>query len=456
MLMAAAMCCAPFTVTAEESLPAPKYIFYYIGDGMGVSPVITAETYNRDILRSPRPLLMLQFPVASMCYTYSASDPVTDSAAAGTALSTGHKTRNGMLGMGPDTTAVTSIASQLFDRGWGVGIVTSVAADDATPGAFYAHVPYRKMYRDIDLAAARCGYDFIAGAGMSAVTDSAVVAAMTENGVQLVRGASGIAEINSRRVVLLADESAHPWNIGYTIDSIAGALTLPVMAEACLTQLERNGRDRFFMMVEGGNIDHALHANDGGAAVKEIIKFNEALAVAYDFYLRHPDETLIVVTADHDTGGSALIRPEGAPAPNLGLYDWQRVSKEEFSDFCKNVARRRDIFTWDDMARYLTDNLGFFTHIPVSPEGEQMLRDKFEAAIILRNSPDQETLYANFNDFAVTVFEMLNDAAGVGFTTTNHSGMPAPVFAVGVGADLFRHMNNNSDLPGIMRRIAGL
>lgn len=74
------------------------------------------------------------------------------------------------------------------------------------------------------------------------------------------------------------------------------------MTESCLKHLERNGRDRFFMMVEG-NIDHAAHANDGGTVIKEVLNFNEALKIAYDFYLAHPEETLIVVTADHETGG---------------------------------------------------------------------------------------------------------------------------------------------------------
>ena len=118
------------------SADAPKYIFYFIGDGMGHGAVMAAQTYNRVVLGNDEPLLMMQFPVAGMLETYSASSTVTDSAAAGTALSTGSKTRNGMLGMDADTTAVTSMAAVLHDAGWGVGLVTNVSPDDATPGAF--------------------------------------------------------------------------------------------------------------------------------------------------------------------------------------------------------------------------------------------------------------------------------------------------------------------------------
>ncbi|MDE5838247.1 MAG: alkaline phosphatase, partial [Paramuribaculum sp.] len=144
----------------------PKYIFYYIGDGMGMGQVMSAEAYNRTVYNNSTPLLMMQFPVASVATTYSASSPVTDSAAAGTSLAAGSKTNNGMLGMNADTVNVTSIAKQLFDLGYGVGIVTSVAPDDATPAAFYAHVPKRSMFYEIGKQAAESGYDFIGGANL--------------------------------------------------------------------------------------------------------------------------------------------------------------------------------------------------------------------------------------------------------------------------------------------------
>ncbi|MDE6160094.1 MAG: alkaline phosphatase, partial [Muribaculaceae bacterium] len=135
LLMAAGML-AVAAIGAQAQ--APKYIFYFIGDGMGMGPVMAAQTYKRVVRADAEPLTMMQFPVVAWCQTWSASSTTTDSAAAGTALSTGTKTRNGMLGVAPDSTAVTSIAADLHNMGWGVGITTSVAADDATPGAFYA------------------------------------------------------------------------------------------------------------------------------------------------------------------------------------------------------------------------------------------------------------------------------------------------------------------------------
>ncbi len=449
------------TLSAAARDQGPRYIFYFIGDGMGMGPVMTAQAYNREILKNDQPLLMMQFPVVSWCMTYSASHSITDSAAAGTALSTGHKTKNGMLGMDPDTVSVTSIARQFKDAGYGVGIVTSVAPDDATPGAFYAHVPYRKLYYDIDIQAARSGYDFLAGAGLlgtvTADGDSTdVLDVMAEQGVQMIYGPDEITRINSDKVFLVNPRGTSPYNIGYTIDSIGGVLTLPLIAETCLEHLERVSPDRFFMMVEGGNIDHALHGNDGGAAVKEVLNFDQALKVAYDFYLAHPDETLILVTADHDTGGMVNVHSRTGQHMPLGVFDWQKVSKEEFSNYCKSLLRDRRVYRWEDMQEYLEQNLGLFTHIPVSEERLESLKKMFNDTFEMRNSADQKTLYASFNAFAVEVFKLVNDAAGAAFTTVGHSGNPVPVFAVGVGSDEFKGLNNNSDLPAKIRRLCGL
>lgn len=188
----------------------PKYIFMYIGDGMGMGPVVAAETYNRTILRSDKPLTMMQMPVVGWCMTYSASSDVTDSAAAGTALSTGYKTTNGMLGMRPDSTEVCSIARELKNMGYGVGVVTSVAPDDATPGAFYAHVPSRKMYYEIGTQMAESGYEFVAGAGLRGLSsdgrETDLADRFAKNGVQIVRGPEAVVSIASDKVLLLNPE----------------------------------------------------------------------------------------------------------------------------------------------------------------------------------------------------------------------------------------------------------
>ncbi|MDE6321543.1 MAG: alkaline phosphatase [Muribaculaceae bacterium] len=439
-------------VSMVANAAAPRYVFYFIGDGMGMGHVMTTQTYNRMIRKSADPLLMMQFPVASMCMTYSASSPVTDSAAAGTALACGHKTKNGMLGMDADSTVVYSISHDLLQQGYGVGIITSVYQDDATPGAHYAHVASRKMYYDIDCHAAESGFQFIGGAGLHGGTvDGQPTDAeqrLTDAGYTIVSSTDGIEQINSEKIYLVSPDEERTWNIGYTIDSIPTALNLPDMTRACLKHLERVTPQKFFMMVEGGNIDHAAHANDGGAVVKEIINFNEALQVAYDFYLQHPDETLIVVTADHDTGGMALNNAARGDKMGLRYIDAQKKSKEEFSAECKAMLRSRRVYQWEDMRQMLEDNFGFWSVVPVSDKQTESLKEKFESTFELRNSADQETLYASFNAFAVEVFKVLDSYTGIAWTTTSHTGNPVPVFAIGVGADQFKGLNNNIEIPG--------
>lgn len=459
-IFSAALMAAAITATAWAK--APNYIFFFIGDGMGIAQVTNAQLYNARVLGNSTPLLSTTFPVASMATTHSASSDVTDSAAAGTALSTGHKTVNGMLGVTPDSVAVTSVAKKLFDAGYGVGIVTSVAIDDATPGAFYAHVPSRSQYYDIGRQLAECGYQFAAGASLRGAFDKQgnptdLMKYFDEANVSVSYGLDSIDTTAQRLLVLSPFHKEKQNEIGFTIDSIAGALTLPALTRAGLDQLKRTSPDRFFMMVEGGNIDHAGHGNDGGTILREVINFNQALQEAYDFYLAHPDETLIVVTADHETGGMSVGCRETGYSVRLENAAGQKISKEEFSNLCRAMLRSRRIYTWDDMEEILRDELGFGVNLKLTPEETERLHTMFDEVFEKRASGlDQKTLYATFDGFTNEVFNILNAKSGMGWTTGGHSGMPVPVYAVGVDSQLFSPLNDNTDIPAKILSIAGI
>lgn len=438
--------------TAVWAWAAPDYVFYFIGDGMGMGHVMAAQHFSRTVLGSDSALLMMRFPAVGAVTTYSVSSGVTKSPAAGTALATGHKTNNDMIGVLPDTSAVRSIAVDLKARGYGIGIVTSVAADDATPGAFYAHVPSRSMYQLIDQQAVYSGVDFLAGSTLGR-GEKELADLIAQSGITLTNDPT---VSSSSRIFLVSPEDArlHSGNIGYSIDSIPGALTLTAMTEACLRHLEQTSPRHFFMMVEGGNIDHAAHANDAGTVIREIIAYQDALRLAYDFYLRHPDRTLIVVTADHDTGGMALGNNHIPYDLQLQHLAHQRVSKPAFSDMCKSILKSRQVYTWDDMRQYLEDNLGLWRSVPLTQEQTRELEEEFQAVFSGRNRrPDQKTYSGEFNPFAVKVFEILDQVTGIGWTATSHTGNLVPIYAIGQGADRFDGLLDNTQIPKIIMEI---
>lgn len=447
-----------FAVLAGRTAEAPRYIFYFIGDGMGMGQVMATEAYNRTILGSSEPLLMMQFPVTSQSTTYSFSSPVTDSAAAGTALATGIKTRNGMLGMDPDSIPVTSVARELADRGYGIALITSVPIDDATPGAFYAHVPSRGQYYDIGRQLAESGYDFLAGSNLRGTLDKEgnpndLIPTIESAGYTIARGMDQLAAATSPRVLLLNPEEIELSQINFTIDSVQGALTLPSMTAAGIAHMTTHRPDRFFMMVEGGNIDYGGHANDGGTVIKETLNFQEALRHAYDFYRTHPEETLIIVTADHETGGLGLGNNNVGYDLRLGYYDYQKISKDRFAEYCRSLSKSRRIYTWEDMREYLADHFGFWGPVPVTDEQTAMLREEFEKCMRGDTSDDKKTLYNTFNTFTEQVFRILDNLTGLGWTTNHHSGGLVPVYAVGKGAELFAPLNDNTSIPAKIRTL---
>lgn len=459
---------AAMAVTMAAMAGAPKYIFYFIGDGMGMAPVMATEAYLRLVKNEGQKLAMTQFENAGWVQTWSASSPVTDSAAAGTALSTGHKTNNGMLGMNADTVNVTSIAKNLQAMGFGIGLVTNGAADDATPAAFYAHVPNRSMYYEIGKDAAYCGYDFIAGSGLRGTkhkdgTQNDLYDVLEQNGVQILRGQDGaraVAQSQSRRIMLLNPEGyGDPNEMGFVTDNVGSddtGLTLQIATRACMDHLLKNSPDRFFMMVEGSLIDHALHGNDGSSAIKEVIEMNACIDLALEFYEKHPDETLIVVTADHDTGGMSV----GCKSTGYNAYpanvDCQKTSKGAFSDFCANLLKENKDMTWTEMQDILKEKMGFWTTVKLKESQTQELEKAFEDNFVHRNAEDEKGLYKTSNAFASQVFNIYSAATGWGFTTPNHTGNPVPVFAKGEGAQIFARMLNNTEIaPAILKLAQG-
>lgn len=452
-ILAAAALSVIFAAQAET----PKYIFYFIGDGMGMGPVMAAQTYKRMVQGDDKGLLMTQFPHAGWARTFSASSPVTDSAAGGTALATGHKTNNGMLGQDADTVNVYSVAKVLHDKGYGVGIVTNGAADDATPAAFYAHQPKRSMFYEIGKDAAASGFEFIAGAGLRGAKDNDLYDVIDAAGYTVLRGAQGAAKVpeTSGKIMLLNPEGYGDSNeMGFITDTVGGdgvGLTLAMATQAAIDHLEKVSPDRFFMMVEGSLIDHALHGNDGSSAVREVMGLDDVVAKAWEYYQKYPEETLIIITADHDTGGMTV----GCRASGYNAFpkyvDNQHISKGAFSDLCAKMLKADATPTFEEVQAMIDRYLGLGSAVKLKESQEKALREAYETTFVNRTATDEKGLYKTSNAFAAEVFRIYNDCAGWGFTTPNHTGNPVPVFAAGRGAEKFgRSIDNTEIVPTIL------
>lgn len=452
---------AVFLLTVS-AFPQAKYVFYMIGDGMGPNEVLAAEMYlaelNGEIGRQQ--LCMTQFPYSGQASTYSASNSITDSSAAGTCLASGKKTTNGMLGVTSDGTPVPSIAEILHEKGWRVGVMTSVSIDHATPGAFYAHSDKRSNYYLIGSQLAASGYEFFGGSSFLQPTDKKNPDAQNlydlceNNGYVFLHGLDEMGNANTFDKIILIPENegrnvreAGPGMLPYALDKKTSDLTLPQITLSAIKFLSSKS-EPFFMMVEGGAIDWACHGNDAAAAIGEVIEFDAAIKEAYNFYLQHPDETLIVVTADHETGGMSL--GNNHYELHLRYLENQKMSAGKISDEIKALQRKfGKKLKWEQVKEVFVNCLGLYDKVPVSAEDDAALQLTFKQ-MMKNKAADTKTLYASLSALSDQAVQLLNKMAEIGWTTHSHSAAAVPVFAIGAGAERFTGWHDNSELMGLI------
>ena len=432
-----------------------KYVFYFIGDGMGVNQVNAAETYLGALEGriGISELCFPSFPYFGLINTQSATNGVTDSAAGGTALASGNKTKNGALGVLKDlTTPVTCIAHWAKDAGAAVGITTSVSIDHATPAAFYSHVAKRGMTYEIGSQLPSSGFDFFAGSDFVKPNNPDggpdLYAQAQAAGYTIARGYKDYQKKAKKadKMILFQPEAASKVEVGsipYALDRTKNDLTLQDITRAAINFLTKQQKDGFFLMVEGGKIDWACHANDP-AFISELIDMDNAVKVAYEFYQQHPDETLIVITADHETGGLVLGR--GPYELNLKAIASQRMSMVKLERELKAKKEKMgDKFTWEEGKKFLTDNFGFWGDVKVSDDQASRLERSFNE-FIEKNDPGR---------LSGTVKRVISECALIGWQSGGHSNGYVPAFAIGVGAEQFHGRFDNTEICKKMAKAAG-
>ncbi|MBO5724151.1 MAG: alkaline phosphatase [Lentisphaeria bacterium] len=418
----------------------PKYIFLFIGDGMSTPQRMLAEEVSRHLGKGKLRINTMEYHATTR--TASASNIITDSAASATAIACGVKTTNGFLGVDPKKQPLESVADLAKKKGLKVGIITTVTLNHATPGGFYAKRPSRKMYYEIGLDLINSPFDYFGGGGIAKNDDKKsplykgdLYKLAAAKGFKVVRNSKEFHALRkgSGRVIAVGAPSSLP----YAIDSRNSSI--PTLAQYTAKGIELLDNPKgFFMMVEGGLIDYCGHANEGGANFREVLAFNDAVQKAFDFAAKHPRETLIIVTGDHETGGMTLGRSSaGLRVDYLAL---QKCSFSAFNSKVKSEEKKAGSagkkLTFKDVQKMMTECFAF-----------KFSKDAKEGVILL-NAAEIKSLEKAFvrKQLYNAVRALFNQKSGVGWTTGGHTAVPVLTTASGQKAELFQGFIENTDI----------
>ncbi len=317
---------------------------------MGVTHISATESYMSYKVGKlgGEQLTMTQFPYYGMATTYGLVKNVSCSAASGTAIACGEKVLGGTIGVSKDGANLKSIAYILKEEGYKIGLLTTVPINHATPAAFFAHNSKRTNYYEISSEIPASGFDFYAGSGFLQFTgkdnDKESTEAVLERGGYTV--SYGVEEFRKESVgkdkMVFCQAKNRGKSAGYYVSdgledlgvkSTGGSVedADATMAEMLELALEYLGDEKpFFIMGEGGITDWASHENRTMSTIESVIDFDDAIKVAYEFYKKHPDETLIVVTSDHETGGMSL-------GCGRATIDWKTLETQWIESGKKNI-----------------------------------------------------------------------------------------------------------------------
>ncbi|MGL5273772.1 MAG: alkaline phosphatase, partial [Phocaeicola sp.] len=244
-------------------------------------------------------------------------------------------------------------------------------------------------------------------------------------------------------------------SIPYAIDRKKGDLSLEEITRAGIHFLSKEKDKGFFLMVEGGKIDWACHANDAATVVHEVIDFDNAIKVAYEFYQQHPDETLIVITADHETGGLALGR--GRMVLNLQSLKSQKMSESGFTAKLNALRKKNAERTtpWEAVKQALKESYGFWDSIELDEKQENRLKEVYSKTFEKQSTEVHESEYQKAELMAAEAQKIMSEVAQLSWASGNHSAGYVPVYAIGVGAEIFQGRMDNTEIPVRLGKAAG-
>lgn len=493
----------------ETKVSTPKYIFLFIGDGMSYPQIQLTNYYlnasaqnnggtvvvkdeEKEILKSENKLTMMDFPVAGSAQTYDSTSFAPDSASTATSIATGKKTWSGSINVSEDfSQKYETIAEKLKEqKDYKIGIISSVNINHATPAAFYSHQESRNNYYEIGLEMIESGFDYFAGGGLKKTTgankdqenlyDLAAKAGYT---VVKTQAEAEKLTAGTEKVIAIDEHLADSDAMAYELDREDGQWGLEDYVDKGIELLDNeNG---FFMMIEGGKIDWACHANDAASTITDTIAMDKAIARAVEFYNEHPDETLILVTGDHETGGLTI----GFAGTNydtfLRNFENQKISYAKFdSDYV--AAYKENKTDFDTVMKDVTELFGLAAPTTSSsdnttqkdnadshPESEDdgnlvmteyeygLLKAAYETTMSRTGeesefSQEEYVMYGSYEPLTVTITHILNNKSGINFGSYAHTGLPVEVFAKGAGAEKFEGYYDNTDIYNKLAALTGV
>ena len=444
----------------------PKYVFVFIGDGMSTPQRMVAEDFAAKTGHGR--LAMNSLPYQVNTRTKSANSIITDSAAAGTAIACGVKTDNCMIGVAPDGTPVESAAEVAKRSGMKVGIVTTTTIMHATPAAFYAHRRNRGETYRIGLDLVDSGFDYFAGGGFDGKENDSTDSKYRGNIYDLARKAGyTVATNRAAWAALRSGEKAlctfTKRHLDFEIDR--DPAVQPSLAELVKKGIEViDGPDGFFLMCEGGTVDFSAHANDAATNLRDVIALDSAVRVALAFAAKHPDETLVITTGDHETGGLSMGFVGTGGKFHVDRLANQKRSTEKFSQTIKAMLKANVNLTFDEVRPMVAETYGLVFDgdandpMKVTEAEVELLKKALEKdRSYIRNRTADTTAHdvRRRYVFASTARGILAAHAGIGWGSSSHTALPTFTTAQGTGAEILVGMMENADIGERLKRLLG-
>lgn len=467
----------------------PKYVFVFIGDGMSYPQIQSAAYYTGkdaagivDVVKksenpsdSPemKALSFYQFPVAGSASTYDATSFAPDSASTATSIFTGYKTHSSSINV--DITKkikYRTIAEQLRDqKKYKIGVISTVNLNHATPAATYAHQASRKSNYPIGQELVSSNFEYFAGGALMDPQDknkdkTSIYDLAKNAGYKVCFDQKSAAALkNGDKALVIAETLADSDSMSYDNDRKEGEWALRDYVRKGIEVLDN--KTGFFMMVEGGKVDWACHANDARSSIADTLALSEAVEEAISFYNKHPKETLILVTADHETGGLTI----GYAGTDYNLFfrtlDNQKISYAKFdSDYVSAYKKNGTSFetVMKDVEKLFglkmpgADGSNKNGGLVLTDYELSRIKTAYEKTIKNDNNRSQMEydIYGTYEPLTITITHILNAKSGLGWTSNSHTGLPVPVFALGAGQEEFKGFYDNTEIYKKLAKLAKL